>query len=89
MRNTCSHTGIPPYMLGAMQRYLDHRIAPGGFLTAMLENKLVDAFHQADENNLKAMQEWAAHLYWCLPSLCWGSPEKVNQWLAAKEETHA
>jgi len=84
-KESCPHSNIPPYMIDALQRYVEQRIPPGGFLTAVLENKLVDAFHRADENNLKVMQEWAAHLYWCLPSTCWGSSEKVRQWLAGRD----
>lgn len=54
---------LPDHMLKGVQRYLIHGIPPGGFLTAIFENKFVDAFGRADLRNLRKMREWACFLY--------------------------
>lgn len=77
---------IPGHMHAGVINYLDHRIAPGSFLRAVLENRLVHAFGRADDINLEAMPRWAAWLYNHCPASAWGSPEKVAAWLKEYNE---
>ena len=72
---------IPAYTMGAIKRYIDHHIEPGGFLTAVLENNLREALGRADEFNNAALFHIAAYLYNEAPADCWGSVEKVERWL--------
>lgn len=72
---------IRPDMIEALDRYVQQGMSPGGFLQAVLENKLVDAALHADRWNLPNLPAYAAYLYNELPSQCWGSPEKVTAWL--------
>ena len=71
---------IPEHMRHGMKLYLEMGIMPGGFLTAVLHNNLIDAFRYADDVNIEAMRNWAQFIYWEIPSQAWGSPEKVQKW---------
>lgn len=64
-----------------LERYVQNKIPTGGFLKAVLENDLVEAFGQADDINKYRIGEIIKYIYNELPSLCWGSPEKVQNWL--------
>ena len=77
---------IPKNTLAGLKRYAKDRIHPGGFLTAVLENNLRKSFGQADKENREALFEIVCHCYKELPSICWGSPEKVKNWLLGKED---
>lgn len=72
---------IPERILGALQRYVEDRIQPGGFMTAVLSNDLREAIARADDECLAALHTIVARLYNDVPSICWGSPEKVDAWL--------
>lgn len=76
---------IPEYMRDGLIRYVEYKIEPSGFLRAILENNLVEAVVQADINNITNLPAYANYLYNHIPSICWGSPEKVNDWLKMKE----
>ena len=74
-----------PNNLGeSFERYIEHGIPTGGFLRAVLENDLREAFGRADIYNRSCMFEIVAWLWNEAPSTCWGSPEKVSAWLAMK-----
>jgi len=73
---------LPEHMRDAVERYVQHGIAGGSFLTAVLSNRLVQAYGRADEANTAAMQAWAGWLWNDAPGDCWGSPEKVEGWIA-------
>ena len=73
---------IPSHMQGAAQRYIENGIAPGSFLTAVICNDLMGAFERADEINAAAMRDWVIFFYNDAPSICWGSPDKFNAWIA-------
>ena len=76
---------IPKNTLAGLKRYAKDRIHPGGFLIAVLENNLKKSFGQADKENREALFEIVCHCYNELPSISWGSPEKVKNWLLGKE----
>ena len=64
-----------------LARYVDHKIHCGGFLTAVLENDLMTAVGRADTQNVVRLHEICQYVYCELPSNCWGSREKVQEWL--------
>lgn len=72
---------LPPHMRQGVIDYLENGIPPGGFLQAVLENKLVESFGRADDDNRRVMWEWANWLYNYCPIPAWGSSEKVAQWI--------
>lgn len=80
--------GIPDYMRGGLIRYFNNRLPPGGFLTAVLSNDLMEAFSHADETNRHCMRAYVMWLYNEAPgrsSGAWGSPEAVEKWLDGRE----
>jgi hypothetical protein len=73
---------IPQHLLNSLERYLNHGIMPGGFLTAVLENNLCEAFGRADIHSSQILKEIVGYIYNHLPSGSWGSREKVREWQA-------
>jgi len=61
--------------------YYNSRVPTGGFLQAVLENNLIEAFARADEDNQSSMFEIVKYVYNELPLICYGSPAKVKKWL--------
>jgi len=74
------------HMVDALNRYIEHGIEPGSFLYAVLSNDLKGAVGRADHNNQRLIFEYVAYLYNYCPADCWGSPEKVENWLKAFKE---
>ena len=77
--------GVPEFTMDRLKMYIEKKRAPGGFLTAVLENKLHESLAKADSGNLKAIKEIASWIYWHAPGNCWGSPEEVDEWLDGGE----
>ena len=67
-----------------IDRYVQHGIIPGDFLRAVLSNDLKESFGRADLENRRDMFEIVQYLYNNVPSVCWGSPEKVASWIEFK-----
>jgi len=64
-----------------VQMYLENGTPMGGFYTALFENNLARAVITADSHNkhkLIAITQW---LLWYAPTACYGSPEKVHNWM--------
>ena len=80
-----NYSGLPEHLRGTMHRYIDGKIKPGGFLTAVLENNLTYAICRADSINEKHMKEIVLWLCNEAPFPCWGSPAKVTAWLEVTE----
>jgi len=73
-----------PEMYEGLRRYIDEGIMPGGFLQAMLENDLMGVFGRADNDNLNRIREYLFYLNNEVPYGCWGSSERVNEWIKDK-----
>lgn len=72
---------LPESLQEGMRRYIEHGIRPGGFLAAVLENNLCQAFWHADRENLPQLRKIVD---WCneeLPCVCWGSEKRVDEWM--------
>jgi hypothetical protein len=76
-----NHYPIRDDLYGAFERYLNHGIMPGSFLTAVLENNLCEAFGRADSFNSATLKHIVGYVYNHLPSNSWGSREKVQEYL--------
>jgi len=70
----------------SIDRYANEGCPVGHFLTAVLENKLIESFAKADDDNIKDMFEIVNYCYWNIPSISWGSPQAVKDWLNMHEE---
>ena len=68
----------------SLERYVKHRIETGGFLRAVLENNLFEVIARADVNNVNRIQTICMYIYNNLPLGCYGSKEKVEDWLQGK-----
>ena len=71
-------------VMESLKRYIEHRIPTGGFLEAVLSNDLKEAIGRADEDNMRVLPEIVGWLYNEAPSSCWGSPQRVKEWLAKR-----
>jgi len=71
-------------MVPSIKRYVDNRISPGHFLTALFSDKLTDTFARADETNTPLIKDWVTWVYAEMPASMVGSAEKVKQHLDSK-----
>lgn len=76
---------LPYHLRGGVQRYIEQGIPPGDFMLAVLSNDLREACGRADELNQHLLWEIVSWFYNEAPSPCWGSPAKVDAWLAEAE----
>jgi len=86
MRRQIDYSILPEHMQGGMQRYIEQGINPGDFLYLILCNDFVHALGHADMINTARIVDYAKFLYLEVPTACWGSREKVDNWIAAHEE---
>jgi len=77
---------IPPQIKVALDRWANMEGGVGDFLTAVLENNLMEAVGRADHINKQLLPEICMYVYNEMPSTCHGSPEKVKLWLEAMAE---
>lgn len=73
---------IPSHMHSAIENYILHGFSPGGFLTAVLANDLMEAVGRADQINQQSLVGWCRFIYNHTPSTSHGSYEAVEKWLA-------
>ena len=76
---------IPPYMMAALNAYIDEGVPVGRFLQAVIGNNLKDAVSRADDTNINLLPAYIVYLYNEAPSLCWGTPGSYQAWLAFKD----
>lgn len=76
---------VDEFIKESLSRYVEHRISPGGFLTAVLENNLMEAVGRADAINMRNLHEISKYVYNELPSNVWGSREKVEKHLSGEQ----
>lgn len=60
---------MPEHMTHAAREWVERGRRPGGFLWAVLQNDLMEAFKRADTENTLAMRTWAQWVY-DLPMAC-------------------
>ncbi len=66
----------------ALLRYANQGIKPGDFLTAVLENDLMEAMGRADSYNRATIHQICTFVYNELPHNSHGSPDRVAEYLA-------
>lgn len=69
----------------AIDRYVKRRCPTGSFLRAVLENNLMEAIGRADDENRVSLFEICSYIHNKCPSICYGSPKKVKEWLNPKD----
>lgn len=70
----------------SLERYVNHRIQPGGFLTAVLSNDLFGAVTRADRESKLALSEICQFIYNEVPGDAWGSHDAVRNYLKGHSE---
>ena len=64
-----------------LKRYIEHGIRPGSFLSAVLEGDLYEAVARGSDDSLRSIAELVKNITWHLPADCFGSKERVSEWL--------
>jgi hypothetical protein len=77
---------ISEHMLYHIRRYVERHEPVGDFLTAVICNDLSEACGRADDDNLVNLPAFVAYFYNEADSRCWGSCEKMEKWLAMRED---
>lgn len=77
---------VPEHIRGGLIRYLELGIPPGGFLTAVLENNLFEAFGRADQTNQRALFGIVSWIYNNAPHDSHGSPEQVKAYAGLRQK---
>jgi hypothetical protein len=72
---------IPAHTKAALDRYVNHKILPGGFLMKVLSNDLFGAVGQADSENAAALPDIVRYVYNEMPANSWGSQELVYKFV--------
>lgn len=75
---------LPEHIRGGVERYIEHGVPPGSFLTAVIEGDLFAAMEAADDINQKRMFDICCWFYNHAPRGSYGSPESMKHWLAVK-----
>lgn len=77
--------GVPEHDHEGILQYVVDKVETGGFLMAVFENDLMEAFGRADAENSLALSNITTFVYNYAPAPCWGSKERVKAWLAKPE----
>ena len=72
---------IRPDIIESLHRYIFHGIEPGGFLTAVLCNDLVEAVGRADHRNIRCLKDIVSYCYMQLPMGSWRTEANYVNWL--------
>ena len=80
------YSGIPEHMRREVRGYINKGYTPGSFLYAVLCNNLVASAAQADDINRHLLFEWATFMHNEVPSVSWGSSEKVDKYIQDKKD---
>ena len=81
IKRLMNESDLPEYMVQGMENYVNSGVRPGGFLSVLLSNDLIETFSRADSENKKVIEQWVVFAYNYLPSDCWGSSKKVDDWI--------
>jgi len=71
-------------MMYGLQLYIEKHVAPGSFLSSIIQNDLRAAIENADDENLQNLPAYIGFLYNQAPNCCWGSRELFNKWIEGK-----
>jgi len=75
------YSKLPESLQGGAKRYIEHGILPGNFLQAVICNDLIQSLITADLENRKLLFKIVSFWYTEAPSTCWGSWEKMKEWI--------
>jgi len=76
---------LPVHMVESLERYVQHHIAPGSFLEAVICNDLRNALTKADPINRKLLVYYVWWLENAAPAESYGSLKAYHQWLEKRK----
>ena len=76
---------LPDPIRESIDAYVKYGRPTGGFLEAVIENDLTEAWGRADHINIKLIHVIVDYLYNECPSTCWGKAGAFDAWIAEKE----
>jgi len=82
--NEFDYNMLPEYIQGTTQRYIEHGVPPGDFLTAVICNKLRQSLMYANDTNTRRLFDIVNFFYNEAPGHCWGSVKDMNTWIEHK-----
>lgn len=74
---------IPASTIQALRNYEDYGISPGGFLSALLQDNLIEAAKLADQTSLNTLGAVVDYMFNEMDHECYGSKEKYQEWRAS------
>ena len=74
---------VPPLVVKSLKNYVENRVKPGGFLSAVLANNLKAAIMSADPQSLAGLKSLVMFIYDYIPGNCHGSYQDMNRWLSS------
>ena len=75
---------LPPEIVKAFRDYVERRIEPSTSMRWLLENNFVQGTCAVDDPTRPHLLDIAKYICNELPGRCWGSQEKVDDWLYPK-----
>jgi hypothetical protein len=82
-----NHQILPAEVCDSLKRYIELRIRPGHFLSAVLCNDLTQAVARADPTNLSQLPDYVKWLYNHAPGNSWGSRDRFEAWLRGDQSS--
>ena len=78
---------LPERLQGGARRWIEGGIRPGGFLSSVIQDNLLDTLGHAYGDMTRAdIRDVALWFHWETPSDCHGSPEIITSWQKARKE---
>lgn len=71
---------LPIFIKNSIDEWVEHRIKPGHFTIAVLENNLMETINRADDESMIHLRDIVRYLINNCPTECWGNSEIVNNW---------
>lgn len=82
LRDALARLRVPHNLQEGLQAYVLTGRPVGNYLTAVLENDLLEAVSRGDDASLAGLKPTVQLLYNYTPRNCWGSRDKVSAWIA-------
>ena len=76
-----AESDIPPHLHAGIVRYIDSGVQPGGFLTAVINGNLFDAYALADQSSKAAIPTIVEWFRQHAPTNSYASPNSVHFWV--------
>lgn len=77
------HDGVPELIFGGIKRFFRYHLEPGAGLNAILSNDLRTTVQYCRNDVLESLRQ-IMFLLNDLPSDCWGTQERVNDWISQR-----